>query len=186
MPVATPFDAVVLSSRGLVRDLLAELLRARCGAFRVSRCATVDECLAASPTARMLVCDADGVPAASLARVLARLRDTHPRLQILCVDDSFGSAGMEELVKLARVGAPDASLPHESLTPLESDVMLAVAAGQRNSEIARRMRRSSKTVEKHRANAQRKLGCRNVAQLTAYAIKHGLLDGDSILATRNR
>jgi DNA-binding NarL/FixJ family response regulator len=62
--------------------------------------------------------------------------------------------------------------------------MLAVAAGLRNADIARRMRRSSKTVEKHRANALRKLGFRNVAQLTAYAIRYRLLDMDAILARR--
>jgi DNA-binding NarL/FixJ family response regulator len=59
--------------------------------------------------------------------------------------------------------------------------MLAVASGKRNASIARRMRRSSKTVEKHRANAMRKLGLRTVAQLTAYAIRHRLLDVCEIL-----
>jgi DNA-binding CsgD family transcriptional regulator len=185
MPVA-PVDVIVFSSRGLVRDLLAELLYARCGELRVARCATVEACLAAAPDVRVLVCDLEGVPEATLARLLALLRDAHPGLQVFGVGDSSGPIGIEEMLNLVRTGAPRASLPHESLTPLESEVMLAVAAGQRNAEIARRMRRSSKTVEKHRANALRKLGCRNVAQLTAYAIKHGLLDQDSILATRER
>ena len=74
--------------------------------------------------------------------------------------------------------------PHDLLTPLELEVMLAIAAGLRNADVARRMRRSAKTVEKHRANALRKLGFRNVAQLTAYALRHELLDGDSILGPR--
>jgi len=39
-------------------------------------------------------------------------------------------------------------------------------------------------VEKHRANLLRKLGFRNVAQLTAYALRHGLLDADAIIARR--
>jgi DNA-binding NarL/FixJ family response regulator len=46
------------------------------------------------------------------------------------------------------------------------------------------MRRSCKTIEKHRANLLRKLGMRTVAELTAYAIHHGLLRADAILAPR--
>jgi DNA-binding NarL/FixJ family response regulator len=82
------------------------------------------------------------------------------------------------------VGSSVDQAPHEQLTPLEAEVLLAVASGQRNAEIARHMRRSSKTVEKHRANLLRKLGFRNVAQLTAYAIRHGLLNTEAILTRR--
>lgn len=182
---ASPVDAIVLSSRGLVRAALAELLRLRFGARRVADCATADQALAAAPGAQLLVCDRNGVSAVTLDRLLDRLGDTHDRLRVVCVDDSSGLAAIEEATTDA-VNRPRAPAAHDSLTLLESEVMLAVAAGQRNSEIARRMRRSTKTVEKHRANVMRKLGCRNVAQLTAYAIRHGLLDGESILATPSK
>lgn len=176
-------DIVVISPRSLVRESLAALLRARCGA-RVSTSDSVEHGLTASPVARVLVCDSSEIPVVDFAVCLERAHRLRPDLRVIRIDDSAGAAGLEAAIAAVRAAIATGSLPHESLTPLEAEVMLSVATGLRTTDIARRMKRSSKTIEKHRANALRKLGIRNVAQLTAYAIRHRLLDGDSILAAR--
>jgi DNA-binding NarL/FixJ family response regulator len=180
-----PFDTIVVSQRGLIRELLAEFVRDRGGASRVAPCASLAEGLAQARSARLLVCDVAGFGDASLAAFIEQLRAAHPRLRVVMLDDSLGECRAADVVKAIRTEQP-APQPHDLLTPLETRVMLAVAGGQRNSGIARRMRRSSKTVEKHRANAMRKLGLRTVAQLTAYAIRHGLLDAGEILESEER
>ncbi|MGI9333637.1 MAG: response regulator [Gammaproteobacteria bacterium] len=62
-----------------------------------------------------------------------------------------------------------------SLTLREREVLKLVAEGMRNKEIARFLSISPKTVEKHRYNVMRKLGLRNIADVTAYAIANELV-----------
>ena len=50
-----------------------------------------------------------------------------------------------------------------------------MAEGKSNKAIAEYLFLSAKTVEKHRAKLMAKLGMRNAAALTAYAIQKGLL-----------
>ncbi len=183
---AQPLHALVLSQRGLIRELMGDLLLKQLDARIIGRCGSFDEAIALAHAAQVLVCDVNGVPADALAAFLERLRAQHPTLRVVTIDDSLGSCDIESIVRAVRASDRPAASPHEQLTPLECEVMLAVAAGSRNADIARRMRRSCKTVEKHRANALRKLGFRNVAQLTAYAIRHRLLDPNTILVPRER
>jgi len=173
------FDAVVVSPSSLLRELLAALLRAR-GVGRVITCPSTAESLSLATTAPWFVCETGEASAAEFARYRESLARLNPRLKVIRVEEAGGVAALDCVVAASRPGARDPR-PHDSLTPLELEVMLAIAAGLRNAEVARRMRRSAKTVEKHRANALRKLGFRSVAQLTAYALRHELLDGDSIL-----
>lgn len=49
------------------------------------------------------------------------------------------------------------------------------AAGSTSAQIAERLFLSSRTVETHRAIMMRKLGLRTQADLTRYAIEHGIL-----------
>lgn len=173
---------VILSQRPLVRELLSELLRIRCGAQIVAKLASLEPPPEPMPTASVLVCDLHGLHADALDQFLKRMLAENPPLRTVRVDDSQTGLTTDEIVTAVRGVFAPVPVAHEQLTPLEFDVMLAVAAGQRNAEIARHMRRSSKTIEKHRANLQRKLGVRTVAQLTAYAIHHGLLRADAVLA----
>lgn len=178
-----PYDAVVVSPRALVGALLAALLRAR-GIERVVVCGSTLESLSLAKSAPTLLCDAGHLSAADFASFQARVQQLHPKLRVIRVDDASDAAVLDAAVAATLAAARTGSRPHDSLTPLEAEVMLAVAAGLRNADIARRMRRSAKTIEKHRANALRKLGIRSVAQLTAYALRHRLLDGDAILGPR--
>lgn len=175
------FDSVVVARRDLVRSLLTELLRDRCSMRQTAGCAALEEALAPARAARFLVVDSAGFSPESVRAFTERLRQEFPELGVLVLDDSGDIRDVAGIVSTVRLLARPLAQLHESLTPLEYEVMLEVAAGLRNADIARRMRRSSKTVEKHRANALRKLGFRNVAQLTAYALRQRLIDFDTVL-----
>jgi DNA-binding NarL/FixJ family response regulator len=65
------------------------------------------------------------------------------------------------------------------LTPREREVLQLVAEGHTNNAIAKLLKISVKTVEKHRANLMTKLEVNDLASLIRESIKHGLilLDG---------
>jgi DNA-binding NarL/FixJ family response regulator len=66
--------------------------------------------------------------------------------------------------------------PTDPLTPRELQVVKLIAEGYSSAEIATELVISRKTVDHHRANILEKLGMRNVAELTRYAIRRGLLE----------
>jgi two-component system, NarL family, response regulator NreC len=57
----------------------------------------------------------------------------------------------------------------------ERHVFRLLILGHTNSEIARLLHLSVRTVESHRANLQRKLGLSTRAKLVEFALKRGLL-----------
>lgn len=178
----TPLEAIVVSRHRLLRDMLSEFLRILCGVRVLGRFASIEEATDLLIDGRLLLCEMSGVSDRALDAHLARAGRKCPDLRVVRVDlDAYGCQELGEAIRCASRPVPDSGV---KLTPHEEEVVVAVAAGMRNSEIARRMHRSSKTVEKHRASAQRKLGLRNAAQLTAYAIRHGLVTADSILGRR--
>jgi len=61
------------------------------------------------------------------------------------------------------------------LSPRERQVLLLLAEGQRNKEVATILGTSTKTVETHRARIMRKLKIHSLAGLIRYALKHGLV-----------
>lgn len=65
--------------------------------------------------------------------------------------------------------------PPDALTPKEREVLQLIAEGLVTKEIAKSAGVSVKTIETHRTNMMRKLGLRNVAQVTRYAMQHGLV-----------
>jgi pimeloyl-ACP methyl ester carboxylesterase/DNA-binding CsgD family transcriptional regulator len=67
-----------------------------------------------------------------------------------------------------------AMVPPGGLTRRELEVLRLVAAGESNSQIARRLGLSTHTVERHAANLYRKIGARGRADATAYALRNGL------------
>ena len=171
----------IVSQRRLTGVLLGELLRTRCGVLDSSLCASLDDLGKRLGNMPLVVCDMEGISARALEAFTTRARAKVPRLALVRVDAM--DSGDDIVRKVLALLAP-AEQSAEKLTRHELDVLLAIAAGLRNADVARRMRRSPKTVEKHRANLQRKLGLRNLAQLTAYAIHSGLLSVDAIIGTR--
>lgn len=63
----------------------------------------------------------------------------------------------------------------ETLTERETEVLILTARGKTMKEIGEILKISPKTVEFHRSRLTRKLGLKNKSELTAYAIKRGLL-----------
>ena len=65
----------------------------------------------------------------------------------------------------------------EQLTNREQMVLLQLAQGKSNKEVALALDISVRTVETHRKNIKRKLGISSTAGLTRYALEHGVLQG---------
>ena len=65
----------------------------------------------------------------------------------------------------------------DALTGREQTVLLQLAKGQSNKEVAAALNISVRTVETHRKNIKRKLGISSTAGLTRYAMEHGVLQG---------
>ncbi|MEF3046595.1 response regulator transcription factor [Pseudotabrizicola sp. L79] len=79
-------------------------------------------------------------------------------------------------------GASDSLRPmqaegREPLTSREQTILLDLAQGKSNKEVALALDISVRTVETHRKNIKRKLGISSTAGLTRYAIEHGVLQG---------
>jgi len=66
---------------------------------------------------------------------------------------------------------------YEILTNREQTILLQLAQGNSNKEVAAELDISVRTVETHRKNIKRKLGISTTAGLTRYAMEHGVLQG---------
>jgi DNA-binding NarL/FixJ family response regulator len=87
---------------------------------------------------------------------------------------------LDNLVEGARVGpGPSRRTPPgfptvKPLTAREREVLQLLAEGKSSKEIAARLGVATPTVESHRRQITDKLGLRTIAELTKYAIRHGL------------
>jgi DNA-binding NarL/FixJ family response regulator len=61
------------------------------------------------------------------------------------------------------------------LTRRECEILLLIAAGQTNKQIARQLSRSERTVEYHRNRLMRKMAAHNAAELVRKAIVSGIV-----------
>ncbi len=68
----------------------------------------------------------------------------------------------------------------EALTGREQTILLQLAQGKSNREVAETLAISVRTVETHRKNIKRKLGISSTAGLTRYALEHGVLQGTGV------
>lgn len=72
---------------------------------------------------------------------------------------------------------PKGGNAREALTGREQTILLQLAQGRSNKEVALTLDISVRTVETHRKNIKRKLGISSTAGLTRYALEHGVLQG---------
>lgn len=127
------------------------------------------------------------------------LSDSNARARVLaalqagargCLPKTVTGAELVEALRSAVSGAPvlhpaaAATLltqlrgeapPVESLTPRETEVLKAVAAGQTNKAIALALGISEHTVKFHLGSAMTKLGAASRAEAVAIAMRHGLI-----------
>ncbi|MGD2175592.1 MAG: response regulator transcription factor [Candidatus Brocadiaceae bacterium] len=73
---------------------------------------------------------------------------------------------------LRRLSEPEAAAT--PLSPREREVLQLLAEGMISKQIASELNISVKTIETHRSRLMKKLGIRSVAELTKYAIRHGI------------
>lgn len=83
---------------------------------------------------------------------------------------TYFSSGVSEVL-LERHNAVQVPL----LSAREHDVLLLVASGQSNKDIADKLTISVTTAETHRKKIKKKLGIATTAGLTRYAIEHGMV-----------
>lgn len=75
----------------------------------------------------------------------------------------------------------DADVDSSVLSDREKDVLICLAKGQKNNEIAENLNISASTVITHRKNIVRKTGIKSVSALTVYAILNNLLEQKDII-----
>jgi DNA-binding CsgD family transcriptional regulator len=72
------------------------------------------------------------------------------------------------------------SMPSSSMAALtrrEQQILVLIARGATASDVAGKLNISPLTARKHRENLMRKFDVHNTAELTAYAVRHGVLAG---------
>ena len=74
------------------------------------------------------------------------------------------------------VGGVDTTVPHDSLSRREMEVLGLLARGKSLKEISNDLHLSEKTVATYRARLGEKLGLSTNVELTRYAMRHGLAD----------
>jgi two-component system invasion response regulator UvrY len=68
------------------------------------------------------------------------------------------------------------ALPHETLSNREYQTLCLIASGHPVSAIAEQLKLSVKTISMYRARLLQKMQLKNNAELTHYAIRHGLVE----------
>ncbi len=76
--------------------------------------------------------------------------------------------------------APDSGPSHKELSDREYQIMQMLASGMRVSDVAQQLTLSVNTVSTYRTRILRKLNLRHTAELTRFAIEHGLIDRSPI------
>jgi two-component system response regulator NreC len=146
--------------------------------------------LEASPGSRILVLTMyneesylrKALAAGAVGYILKRAADTELIIAIravaqgeVYVHPAMTRGLLEDLHTPGEVADGD-PLAWESLSEREREVLLLVAMGHTNAEIAEKATLSVKTVETYRARGMEKLRLRNRASLVKYALAHGLLN----------
>lgn len=96
-----------------------------------------------------------------------------PRLEVAAGDVDRHAARMADPGRVRRAGTLQET-GHKSLTKREREVLQLISEGCSNKQGALRMKISPRTFESHRAEAMRKLGARNTADLVRAALLQGL------------
>jgi DNA-binding CsgD family transcriptional regulator/tetratricopeptide (TPR) repeat protein len=94
------------------------------------------------------------------------------------------------LARAATLASHPFSLPRrgypDGLSPREAEVLMLIATGDSNQEIAERLFLSVRTVERHINSLYRKIDARGRVEAAAYAARHALLPDGGAEDTANR
>lgn len=97
------------------------------------------------------------------------------------VDIRDSRAQIIETIAQASPGEPEQSKSNYELTKRETAVLVQLAQGKTNKEIADALNVSVHTVISHRKNITHKTGIKSVAGLTVYAMLNNLIDESTLL-----
>jgi DNA-binding NarL/FixJ family response regulator len=117
--------------------------------------------------------------AAAVDAVLAKDSPVKELLRaIRCRRAECGLPGIPKLAaqNRGRSTLSAAEVSASGMTERQREVLIGIALGYSSKSIAGYLRRSTRTIEKHRHTIMHKLGLRNAAAVARYAIYHGLLD----------
>ncbi len=95
-------------------------------------------------------------------------------VQTVLAGRRYVSAEVAELL-VAGMDKDPSSQQHERLSAREFQVLSKLAAGRAVSEIAEELQLSVKTVSTYRSRVLEKMGLKTNADLTSYALRHGLI-----------
>lgn len=112
------------------------------------------------------------------------LKDTPPDELVKAIEtvyggDAFFSPAVARIALNQYVSESDQSDPLSRLSDREREVLVHIAEGLSNKEIAQMLGIGVRTIETHRERVMRKLDIHSVAGLTKFAIAHGLISLDS-------
>jgi DNA-binding NarL/FixJ family response regulator len=96
-------------------------------------------------------------------------------IRAVCRGESYFSPPVASRLSAAVRGEVAGSSGIEQLTGREREVLLGIARGRTNKEIAAELGISHRTVETHRESLMRKLQIRTVAELTRFSISAGIV-----------
>jgi DNA-binding NarL/FixJ family response regulator len=119
------------------------------------------------------------------------LKDSMPQeleaaVQAIMRGNSFLSPGVSKhlVSSISRQGAERGESPLASLTARQREVLQLIAEGKSTKEIAHALKLGVKTIETHRAGLMERLGIHDVAGLTIFAVRHGLVSVEDRRADR--
>lgn len=117
--------------------------------------------------------------AAGYFRVGEPLPELQRAIQAVCNGDVYLSPTLAHVLVEDFISRQLAN-PHESatlqcLTPREKEILILLARGFNNREIANQLFISINTVKTHRLNVYKKLDISDRSDLVAYALHHGLI-----------
>jgi DNA-binding NarL/FixJ family response regulator len=94
------------------------------------------------------------------------------------VSPAVAGTVVEGFVRRDAEGPPSAQASPAELTSREREVLQLIAEGKTSKDMAQRLGVAVSTVETYRRGIATKLGITSVAELTKYAIRHGLTSVD--------
>jgi two-component system nitrate/nitrite response regulator NarL len=100
-------------------------------------------------------------------------------IEVVNMGDAFFSPSVARIALNQYVAESDDRDPMSRLSGRERQVLVQIAEGKRNKEIAVKLGIGVRTIETHRERTMRKLDIHSVAGLTKFAIAHGMLSMDS-------
>lgn len=97
-------------------------------------------------------------------------------IRIVCAGKKYLSPDVTDIVlrDYLSPSKDNADPQMQDLTLREREVLQLIAEGGTTKEVASRLNISIKTVESHRGRIMEKLGLHTVAELTKYAVRHGI------------